>query len=216
MTLSRTGTFTFVVVAAAFSLSIPARAQKSTVADVAQKLTGTWKVNRELSPSLGRGRQEAASAGARLVLASFQRGGRGGGGAEAAAPQELTPEQIAGRNAVRQLQQIPETLKIVATPEQVTFTEARGVSSFPVDKKGISIDVGQAKVDVKTKWDKSNLRQEFSAYQQKLTKMWSVDENGRLVLNVLVESMIVNANSGVPSWTQQTATAIFDKQPSAN
>ena len=216
MTLSRTGTFAFVLVAAVSSLSVPARAQKATVADVAQKLTGTWKVNRELSPSLGRGRQEAAApTGPRLVLASFQRGGRGGGGADAATPQDLTPDQIAGRSAVRQLQQIPETLKIVATPEQITFTEARGVSSFPVNK-GVRIDVGQAKVDVKTKWDKSNLRQEFNAYQQKLTKTWSVDENGRLVLNVLVESMIVNANSGVPSWTQQTATAIFDKQPSAN
>ena len=59
-------------------------AQKSTPADVAAKLTGTWKVNRELSPSLGRGRGrgggQAEAGQPRLVLASFQRGGGGARG----------------------------------------------------------------------------------------------------------------------------------------
>jgi hypothetical protein len=190
-------------------------AQKTTPADLAARLTATWKVNRDLSPSLGgaRGRAGAALAsGPRLQLASFQRGGRGGGGAEISTPQELTPEQIAARNAVRQLQQIPETLKIVATPEQVTFTEARGVSSYPINSKNVKLQIGEAKVDAKTRWDKDALRQEFNAYQQKLTRTWSVDENGRLVLNLLVESMVVNPNSGTPTWTQQVAAAVFDKQ----
>jgi hypothetical protein len=216
MRLNRTGIITLGVLVAASSFPLLVRAQKSAPAELAQKLTGSWKVNRELSPSLGRGRggQEAAAlAVPRIVLASFQRGGgRSGAGADASSPQDLTPDQIAARNAVRQLQQVPDTLKIVATPEQITFTEARGVSSFPINNKGVKIDVGDAKVEVKTKWDKATVRQEFNAYQQKLTKMWSVDENGRLVLNVLVESMNVNTNSGVPSWTQQTATAVFDKQ----
>jgi hypothetical protein len=215
MRLNRTGLITLGVLAAASCFPLLARAQKSTPVEIAQKLTGSWKVNRELSPSLGRGRggQEAAAlAGPRLVLASFQRGGRGGAAADASSPQDLTPDQIAARNAVRQLQQVPDTLKIVATAEQITFTDARGVSSFPINNKAVKIDVADAKVEVKTKWDKATVRQEFNAYQQKMTKMWSVDESGRLVLNVLVESMILNTNSGVPSWTQQTATAIFDRQ----
>jgi hypothetical protein len=213
MRLNRRGLATIALFAAASCFPLPARAQKSTPAEIAQKLTGSWKVNRDLSPSVGRGRGGAAVNGPRLVLASFQRGGgRGGAAADASSPQDLTPDQIAARNAVRQLQQVPETVQIVATPEQITFTEVRGVSSFPINNKATKIDVGDAKVDVKTKWDKATVRQEFNAFQQKLTKMWSVDENGRLVLKVLVESMTLNANSGVPSWTQQTATAIFDRQ----
>jgi hypothetical protein len=202
---------TLAAAAAVSGLSVLALAQKSTPAEAAEKLTGTWKVNRELSPSVGRGRGRGAATAARprLVLASFQ---RGGGGADTSAAQELTPDQIAGRNAVRQLQQIPETLKIVATADQITFTDSRGVSSFPINNKGMRIDVGDAKVDVKTKWDKVAVRQEFNAYQQKLTRTWNTDESGHLVLTVLVESMTVNANSGVPTWTQQTATALFDRQ----
>lgn len=210
MTSNRSTLVPLVVFATLSCASLLALAQKSTPADAAEKLTGTWKVNRALSPSVGRGRGLAAAAAApRVVLASFQRGGRG---AEPSAPQDLTPDQIAGRAAVRQLQQIPETLKIVATPDQITFTEARGVSSFPINNKGIKVDVGDTKVDVKTKWDKASVRQEFNAYQQKLTRTWSVDDSGHLVLNLLIESMTVNANSGVPSWTQQTAAAMFDKQ----
>ena len=131
-----------VVFATLSCASLLALAQKSTPADAAEKLTGTWKVNRALSPSIGRGRGVAAGAAPRVGLAAFQRGGRG---AEPAAPQDLTPDQIAGRAAIRQLQQIPETLKIVATPDQITFTEARGVSSFPINNKGIKIDVGDIK-----------------------------------------------------------------------
>ena len=210
MTSKRSTLVSLVVFATLSCASLPALAQKSTPADAAEKLTGTWKVNRALSPSVGRGRGAAAATAApRVVLASFQ---RRGGGADPSAPQDLTPDQLAGRAAVRQLQQIPETLKIVATPDQITFTEARGVSSFPINNKGMKFDVGDTKVDVKTKWDKASVRQEFSAYQQKLTRTWSVDESGHLVLNLLVESMTVNANSGVPSWTQQTAVAVFDKQ----
>jgi hypothetical protein len=214
MTFNRHGIVTLVVMVAAIPcFSLHGLAQKSTPADVAAKLTGMWKVNRELSPSVGRGGPGASAlAGSHLVLASFQRGGGRGAGADASSPQDLTPEQVSARAAVRQLQQIPETLKIIATPESITFTEARGVTNFPIDNKSMKIDVGAAKVDVKTKWDKASLRQEFNAYQQKLTRTWSVDESGRLALNLLVESMTVNANSGVPSWTQQTAVAMFDKQ----
>jgi hypothetical protein len=195
------------------SASALALAQKSTPAQVAEKLSGTWKINRELSPSIGRGRGGVAAAAVpTLVRASFQRRGGGGNVNDASSAQDLTPEQIAARNAVRQLQQLPETLKIVATTDQVTFTEPRGVSSFPANNKSVKIDLGDTKVDVKTRWDKETLRQEFSAYQQKLTRTWSVDENGRLMLNLLVESMVVNNNGGTPTWTQQTAVAVFDRQ----
>jgi hypothetical protein len=181
-------------------------AQKSSPADAAAKLTGTWKVNRELSPSLGRGRGrgggQAELRQPRLVLASFQRGG-GGGGAGVSTPQDLTPEEAANRAAAQSLQQIPELLTIEATADSITFKETRGTSTYPINNKGIKVEVGAAKVDVKTKWDKTTLRQEFNTTQQKVTKAWDVDENGRLVLKLRLESM---------SMSSAEAVAVFDKQ----
>jgi hypothetical protein len=179
--------------------------QKSTPAETAVKLTGTWKVNRELSPSLGRGRGRGRSSALmqpRLVFASFQRGG-GRGGAEMPMPQDLTPEEAANRAAAQSLQQIPELLTIEASPDAITFKETRGAFTYPINNKSIKIDVGPVKVDVKTKWDKTALRQEFNTTQQKITKTWDIDENGRLVLKLRVESM---------TMTSADALAVFDRQ----
>jgi hypothetical protein len=182
-------------------------AQKSSPADIAAKFTGTWKINRELSPSIGRGRgrggAQAAAPQARLALASFQRGGGGRGIAEVPSPPDLTPEEAANRAAVQSLQQIPELLTIEATADSITFKETRGTFAFPINNKGIKMDIGAAKVDAKTKWDKTTLRQEFNTPQQKLTRAWDVDETGRLVLKLRVESM---------SMSSAEAVAVFDKQ----
>ena len=183
-------------------------AQKSSPADAAAKLTGTWKVNRELSPSLVRGRArgggQAAARQPGLVLAAFQRGGGGGrGGVDLSTPQDLTPEERANRAAAQSLQQIPELLAIEATADSITFKETRGTFTYPINNKGIKVDIAGAKVDVKTKWDKITLRQEFNTTQQKVLKAWDVDENGRLWLKVRVESM---------SMSSAEAVAVFDKQ----
>jgi hypothetical protein len=180
-------------------------AGQSSPADVAAKLTGTWKVNRELSPSIGRGRGRGRSAGMapRLALASFQRGG-GRGGADASTPQDLTPEQAASRAAAQALQQIPELLTIEATADSMTFKETRGTFTYPINNKSIKMDIGAAKVDVKTKWDKLAVRQEFSTTDQKVIKTWDVDENGRLVLKLRVESLTMSSADAV---------AVFDRQP---
>ena len=183
-------------------------AQKSTPADVAAKLTGTWKVNRELSPSLGRGRGrgggQAEAGQPRLVLASFQRGGGGGrGGADVSSPQDLTPEEAANRAAAQSLQQIPELLTIEATADSITFKETRGTFTYPINNKGIKVDIGAAKVDVKTKWDKTTLRQEFNTTQQKVMKAWDVDENGRLVLKLRLESMTMSSAEAVATFDKQ-------------
>lgn len=211
MSRNRSGIAVMAAAAALSCLFVSAGAQ--TPADVAAKLSGTWKVNRELSPSIGRGRGRggvAAAAVPRLVLAGFA-GGRDGG-RDTSIAQDLTPEQIAARAAMRQLQQIPETLKIEATPESIAFTDARATTTFAINNKSAKIDIANAKIDVKTKWDKQTLRQEFNAGQQKLTRTWSVDESGHLVLNLLVESMTLNPDAGRPTWSQQTAVAVFDRQ----
>jgi len=177
-------------------------AQKPGPADAAAKLTGTWKVNRELSPSVGRGRGrgQAATGQPRLVLASFQ---RGGGGAGVAAPQDLTPEEAANRAAAQALQQIPEVLTIEATADSITFKETRGTFTYPINSKSIKIDVGPVKVDAKTKWDKTTLRQEFNTTQQKVIKVWDVDESGRLELKLRLESMTMSSAEAVARFDRQ-------------
>jgi hypothetical protein len=130
-----------------------------------------------------------------------QRGGRGGGGVSDAT--DLTPQQRAEQATMRQLQQITEKIVITASAETVTFADARGERTFTVNDKSTKIDVGGSPVNVKSKWDKDVLRQEFSNTQAKLIETWGLDEAGRLVLTAKVESM-----------TLQTPEqkAVFDKQ----
>ena len=65
------------------------------------------------------------------------------------------------------------------------------------------IDVGGSLVNVKSKWDKNALKQEFSNSQAKLVETWSVDEAGRLVLTAKLESMTL---------TTPDEKAVFDRQ----
>ena len=60
-----------------------------------------------------------------------------------------------------------------------------------------------APVNVKSKWDKDVLRQEFSNTQAKLIETWGLDEAGRLVLTAKVESMTL---------LTPDQKAVFDKQ----
>src|SRR5262245_58940905 len=85
-------------------------AQKASPADVAAKMSGTWTINRELSPGFaapsgGRGRRGAGAAFALAGMAGQRRGSvPGGGGGDG--PGDMTPEELAGMEAMRQIQQI--------------------------------------------------------------------------------------------------------------
>ena len=181
-------------------------AQKASSADLAAKLTGTWVLNRELStgfraPAPGRRGGGAAP----LFAVAGQRGGRGGGGAGGGVSDatDLTPQQRAEQAAMRQLQQITEKVVITASAETVTFADARGERTFAVNDKSTKIDVGGSPVNVKSKWDKNVLRQEFSNTQAKLIETWGLDEAGRLVLTAKVESMTL---------LTPEQKAVFDRQ----
>src|SRR4051794_8536660 len=98
-----------VMIAAA---TTPSAGQKAaTAADAAKQMSGAWTINLALSHAFapsgggpGRGRGGAAYA---FAGAPFQRGGRGGGDASPAAGADLTPEELAERTVMRQIQQIP-------------------------------------------------------------------------------------------------------------
>jgi hypothetical protein len=169
-----------------------AQAEARQPADVAAKLSGTWVLNRDLSPEFvpsgrGRGGPRPGALFAATGLAAPQRGGGGGGGASDAS--DLTPEQRAEQAAMRQLQQIDARITIKATADAVTFTDARGERTYAVNGKSSEIFVASSPVKVKSKWDKQVLRQEFSNPQAKLVQTWSVDQEDRLMLTAKVESL---------------------------
>src|ERR1700745_2812040 len=70
-------------------------AQKTGPSDVAERVSGTWKLNRDLSDSLSApGRGGRRGGGAMFALAApIQRGGRGGADAPASSA-DLTPEEL--------------------------------------------------------------------------------------------------------------------------
>jgi hypothetical protein len=145
-------------------------AQKAPPSDLAAKLSGTWVLNRELSPGFrapAPGRR-GGGAGPLFAVAGLagQRGGRGGGGASDAS--DLTPQQLAEQAAMRQLQMITEKVVITASAETVTFTDSRGERTYAINDKSMKIEVAGASVNVKSKWDKNVLKQEFSNTQAKL------------------------------------------------
>jgi hypothetical protein len=169
--------------------------------DLPAKLTGTWVLNRELSPGFrapasGPGRRGAASS-LRPLFA------RGAVAQRFNDPTDLTPEQRAAQAAIRLLQQIDAHITIKASAESVTFTDVRGERTFTINDKASRIDVGGSTVSVKSKWDKNVLKQEFSNTQAKLIQTWGIDDAGRLVLTAKLESMTL---------VTPERKAVFDRQ----
>jgi uncharacterized protein YnzC (UPF0291/DUF896 family) len=185
-----------------------ARAQKLSPVDLAGKFSGTWVLNRDLSTGFGApgrpgggARSSSRPLFATAAAITQRGGGRGGGGYSDAS--DLTPEQRAEQAAMRQLQQIAPQMTIKASAESITFVDARGERTFAINDKTSKIDVAGAQVSVKSKWDKNQLKQEFSNTQARLVETWSIDDAGRLVLIAKLESM-----------TLMTADqkAVFDRQ----
>jgi len=182
---------------AAIAVAAPVAAQKITPAELATRLTGTWVLNREMSPGFSapgrRGRGQAPAARPLLATAPLAQrgGGRGGGGAGGVSDAtDLTPGERAAQAAMRQLYQIGSEITVKASAGSVTFIDARGERTYAIDDKSAKIDVSGSPVSVKSKWDKSVLRQEFSNTQAKLVQSWATDDSGKvLFLTAKVESM---------------------------
>lgn len=115
----------------------------------------------------------------------------------------MTPEELAAQAAVRQLQSVPESITIKATADSVRFNDARGERTYPVNGKKTTVDIAEAKVNVKTSWDKATLKQEFSTPKTNLTQTWQVDDKNHLVLKTKVESM---------TMVSREVKIVFDKQ----
>jgi hypothetical protein len=181
-------------------------AQSATPAEIATRLSGSWKLNVALTPASGkpaRGRGEVSPA-PRLTIAqpAMQRGGGrgggapgGGGGQPGSDSAPLMAEEIAAQAALATLHQVPLEISIEARAESVTFREPRGEWHFNIDGKNASMDVPGGTLHSKSKWEKGALRQEFSSARRKLVKTWSVDAQDRLVLTERVESFAPTSES---------------------
>jgi hypothetical protein len=189
-------------------VTIPAAAQKAGPADVAARLTGTWTINRALSPALkGPGRAGAGRGGSAYALgaAAAQRGGRGGGASDTtpSSAADLTPAELAERQAIQQVEQIAPSITIKASAESASIVDPRGELTCAVNDKNAKVETFGAPLALKCRWDKQQLRQEFSATRSKLVRTWEVNDSDHLVLKIRIEG--VSAGE---------ATAVFDRSSS--
>ena len=196
----------------AFGFAVSVTAQKLSPADAAARLSGTWTLNRELSPGFkapgGRPGNPGRGGGALFTVAAPAFAPqRGGGGGAATGPSDLSPAELAAQAAMRQLQQLADEITINATAEKVTFIDTRGERTYTPDGKNAKITVAGSEVSTKTRWDKTALRQEFSTTSAKLTQTWDVDNDGRLVLTAKVESLRLRTPE---------QKAVFDKKKIGN
>jgi hypothetical protein len=183
-------------------------AQKLSPDDLAGKLSGTWILNRDLSTGFRApaGRRSGGPLAPRPMLAIAampQRGGGGRGGGGYSDATDLTPAQRAEQAAMQQLQQIAAQITIKASADSVTFIDTRGERTFTTNDKASKIDISGSPVSVKSKWEKSTLKQEFSNTQAKLVETWGLDDAGRLVLSAKIESMTLRTPE---------QRAVFDRQ----
>jgi hypothetical protein len=209
------GTASMVVVMVACAWSV--LAQEATPADVAAKISGNWKLNLELSPSIaapgrsgGGGRSRGGGASLAVGLAPLQRGGGrggGGGGGEPGADgggAEMPPEEIVAQRVLQAFQQVPTNVTITATPASVSFKDPSGQGTFAIDGKTVEITIEGSKIKVKSRWERAALKQEFSTSRRKVIRSWGLDAAGHLILAMKVESMMMN--------TLETR-AVFDRNP---
>jgi hypothetical protein len=180
--------------------------QAPTNAELAVRMTGRWKLNKELSPAVGSGGEGRRGRGASFSVApgTPQRGGRGGGeGAPGFERPMVTTEEAAAQAALAVIQQVPLEMTIDATVAELNLVEPRGPSLFKIDGKNTPIEVPGGRIKVKSKWDRGKLNQEFSSALQALVRSWSVDADGRLVLTQHLQS---------PTFNSKPVRALYDRQ----
>lgn len=191
-------------------------AQRATPAQVAANLSGRWVMNMELSPQFQPRKQGASGlfgapnqrfrTSSALASAAPQRGGgRGGGGGGGATAANTDPQELAGQQAIRNLQAVAQTVEIAATPDSVTFKDSRGERTYVVNDKTSTIQVEGAPINTKSKWDRNALKQEFIFGETKVTHQWDLNEAGnRIEFTMRVD----NFSGGVG----RQAKAVYDKQ----
>jgi hypothetical protein len=183
-------------------------AQKMTAADVAAKFTGHWVLNRELSPSLAPAGGGGARGAARPLyevgfFGEFQ--GRRGGGMPGAGAQ-MSEADRAGQAAIRKIQQLAPDMEIQATVDKVTFVDARGTQSYDTNGKTSEIQLYGAPINVKSRWDKTTLKQQFIYGETNITQNWELDNTGD---RINFKMQILNMSNQDPP---REAKVVYDRK----
>ena len=184
--------------------------QKTGADDTAERISGSWTINRDLSPLFKpSGRSGGRSGGAAYAIGGFvpQRG-RGNGGNEPtpSTSGDLTPAERAEQSAMHQIEQIAPALTITATAASFSLVDQQGEQTCAIDDKSAKVPLFGATVSVKCRWNKQVLQQEFSTTRNKVTRSWSVDDSGRLVVKTRIEGINQRAVE---------AAAVYDRNPGA-
>lgn len=163
-----------------------------TPAEAAAQMTGTWKLNEELSPLPRAGSSPTAGTPGRGGGAS----GRGGQGAFSGGSGRPVPratltqnqlQQLRVRALYRELTVRPYQLKITATATSATFVDEDDVERVvTINNKKDKLDLGTSVLDCKTYWKVSALTIELEAGSElKLFEIFELSPTGRQLLVTL-------------------------------
>ena len=188
------------ITAGVMAASMPLRGQKVPAADVAARMSGTWTINRELTPNVvgpgragpARPRRGGGTGGLLQRAPTYPQGVRANPTNTEPTPDgvdDMTPSELAESRGVREIRQVVPTIRITATTERVSIEDERGEQSCASDGKTDKVRIFGVYMDVKCKWDEDRLRQEFSTTRNKLTRTWSLDAGGHLVLKAKLEGI---------------------------
>lgn len=140
-------------------------AKPMSAVEAAARLTGTWKLNQELSPPLRAGWSGLAGAG-EGGPPSGRRSGRGNGGRPVAYEAKRLEEErnLRVRALYRELSTAPEVLALEFTLAVAKFVDQDGFERrVNVNSKKEKLDLGTTIIDSRSQWDGTSLTIELDA-----------------------------------------------------
>jgi len=163
-----------------------------TPAEAAARMSGTWKLNEELSPLTRAG--SSPTAGAVPSRGGARGGGTGGGGRGGAGRGGVTggvsqaqQQELRVRALYRELNVRPSKLVITASVGSAKFVDEDEIERLvTINNKKDKLDLGTAILDCKTYWNGAALTIELDAGSQvKLFEAFELSPTGRQLLVTL-------------------------------
>ena len=175
-----------VVLSVAWIAGGRAAASPQTADAAPAKMSGIWKLNKDLEkpgdPSSGgdpaAGAGQGGGPGGRYGDRLGGGGRLGGFGGRERHPGD-SQQMLQMRALMRDTSEAPAQLVIVATPTDVTLTDDEGhVRKFVANDKKQKLDIGTAVVDARARWDGGSFTTELSLGSLKVTTTYQVTVEG--------------------------------------
>ena len=132
----------------------------------------------------GRGGGTGTGGGGRGSGVGMGAPGMGAGSGRMRVPAAFANE---ARDAARDLLEVPETLTIAVTPDEVTFTDDLGRAlTFPTDGRKHKRQLGAARFDAQTRWSGNQLRKSIeTAVGFKMTETYFLSADGQRLFVII-------------------------------